>query len=143
MLLKNSNTLPLTKLYSETKFVVLVGEVIKNINRLTKIQLFRNFDNIGMQCGGWSVRWQGFHGNDFWEATNKNSSNASSILDALQLIKEKNNFELIYPNYTTFTNEVQIETERRQYIEKLKSLKKSMNYHNTVILGAFGEDPYA
>jgi beta-glucosidase len=53
--------------------------------------LFRNFDNIGMQCGGWTVRWQGFEGNDFWKDSNKQSSNASSILDALKSIQAKNN----------------------------------------------------
>jgi hypothetical protein len=42
---------------------VLIGEKIHNVNRLTRIQLFRNFDNIGMQCGGWTVRWQGVEGN--------------------------------------------------------------------------------
>ena len=46
------------------------------------MELFRKFDNIGMQNGGWSVRWQGFEGNDFWSGDNKVKSNASSILDA-------------------------------------------------------------
>ena len=63
-----------------------------NINRLTKIQLFRNFDNIGMQCGGWSVRWQGFEGNDFWSGALKTKSNASSVLDALLEIQKVNKF---------------------------------------------------
>lgn len=62
-----------------------------------------------MQNGGWTVRWQGFEGNDFWKDKNKQSSNASSVLDALKALQAKNNFSLIYPNYTTFTNEVQIE----------------------------------
>lgn len=44
-----------------------------------------------MQCGGWTVRWQGFEGNDFWKDSNKQSSNASSILDALRSIQAKNN----------------------------------------------------
>lgn len=61
------------------------------MNRLTKIELFRNFDNIGMQCGGWTVRWQGYEGNDFWKDKNKQSSNASSILDALKTLQSKNN----------------------------------------------------
>ena len=70
----------------------MVGEEILNINRLTKVELFRKFDNIGMQNGGWSVRWQGFEGNDFWSGDNKVKSNASSILDALQAVQKKNNF---------------------------------------------------
>lgn len=96
-----------------------------------------------MQCGGWSVRWQGFEGNDFWTGDNKQSSNASSILDALKAIQQKNNFLLLFPNYTTLTNEVQIELERRSYITSLKNVKKNMNSKNTIIIGAFGEVPYA
>ena len=113
VVLKNSNVLPAKNLYSDIKYVVLIGEKIININRLTRIQLFRNFDDIGMQSGGWSVRWQGFRGNDYWSDENKQLANASSVLDALKSIQKKNNFNLIYPNYTTFTNEVQIENERR------------------------------
>ena len=56
--------------------------------------MFRNFDNIGMQCGGWTVRWQGFEGNDFWTGDNKVSSNASSILDALKDIQKQNNVNI-------------------------------------------------
>ena len=105
--------------------------------------MFRNFDDIGMQSGGWSVRWQGFRGNDYWNDANKKSSNATSILDALKGVQGKNNFTILYPNYSTFTNEVQIETERRQYIDQLKTLRKNMTSKNTLILGVFGEEPYA
>ena len=66
VVLKNTNTLPAKNLMDGIKYVVMVGEKIININRLTRIQLFRNFDDIGMQSGGWSVRWQGFRGNDYW-----------------------------------------------------------------------------
>lgn len=66
-----------------------------------------------MQSGGWSVRWQGFRGNDYWSDENKKSSNASSILDAVKTIQGTNNFNLLYPNYTSLTNEVTIENERR------------------------------
>lgn len=93
--MKNSNILPAKGLLSDIKYVVLVGEVIININRLTRIELFRNFDNIGMQCGGWTVRWQGYEGNDFWKDKNKQSSNASSILDALKTLQAKNNVKNI------------------------------------------------
>ena len=50
-----------------------------------------------MQCGGWTVRWQGYMGNDFWKDNNKQTSNASSILDALKSIQAKNN--VIYSFY--------------------------------------------
>ena len=48
-----------------------------------------------MQNGGWSVRWQGYEGNDFWKDKNKQSSNASSILDALKALQSKNNVNII------------------------------------------------
>jgi beta-glucosidase len=93
VLLKNNmNLLPATNLLSSIKYVVLIGEKIHNINRLTKIQLYRSFDNIGMQCGGWTVRWQGVEGNEFWTGDLKAKSNASSILDALKILQQKNNF---------------------------------------------------
>ena len=41
-----------------------------------------------MQCGGWSVRWQGYQGNEFWSGQNKQTSNASSILDALLALQK-------------------------------------------------------
>lgn len=72
VLLKNANnTLPVTNLKSSIEYVVLVGERIINVNHLSKNQLFRDYDNIGLQCGGWTIRWQGFEGSDFWNGTNK------------------------------------------------------------------------
>jgi beta-glucosidase len=47
-----------------------------------------------MQSGGWSVRWQGFEGNDFWSDANKNSSNATSLLDALKSLQKVNKVKL-------------------------------------------------
>lgn len=76
---------------------------------MTKIQLYRNFDNIGLQCGGWTVRWQGYQGNEFWADANKISSNATSILDALKNLQKTSKFTLYYPNYTSFSNEVTIQ----------------------------------
>lgn len=92
MLLKNTNILPARNLLSSIKYVVLIGEKIHNLNGLTKIRLFRSYDNIGMQSGGWSVRWQGIEGNDFWTGDLKTKSNASSILDALKGLQKINNF---------------------------------------------------
>lgn len=65
VLLKNANNvLPLQ--VSNLEYVVLVGEKTININNLAKNHLFLNYDNIGMQSGGWSIRWQGFEGNTQW-----------------------------------------------------------------------------
>lgn len=113
------------------------------MNGLTKIQLYRNFDNIGMQCGGWTVRWQGYQGNEFWSGENKLSSNASSILDALTGLQKSAKFDLIYPNYTSLTNEISIQNDRTKFINDLKQKKKNFNSRNTLIIGTFGEFPYA
>lgn len=53
-----------------------------------------------MQCGGWSLRWQGFEGNDLWSGNGK-AANASSILNALGNLTGSK-FQMLYPNYTTF-----------------------------------------
>ena len=120
------------------KYVVLLGERIHNINRLTKIQLYRSFDNIGMQCGGWSVRWQGVEGDEFWRGDLKKQSNASSILDALKGLQSKNNFEMIYANYSNLNNELTIEQERNKFVADLKNKRKDMSSRNTLIIGVFG-----
>jgi beta-glucosidase len=57
-----------------------------------------------MQCGGWTVRWQGVEGNLYWTGDLKTKSNASSILDALKNVQKTNNFEIIFPNYSSLTN---------------------------------------
>lgn len=59
-----------------------------------------------MQCGGWSLRWQGFNGNDLWSGQNKVSSNASSIFDAFTSFKNSASakFTMLYPNYSSTTN---------------------------------------
>lgn len=89
VLLKNTNNiLPVRNLKTTIENIILVGESVYNLNGLTKIQLYRNYDNIGMQCGGWTVRWQGYQGNEFWAGDNKASSNATSLLDALQQVQK-------------------------------------------------------
>jgi hypothetical protein len=40
-------------------------------------------------------------------------------------------------------NEVTIEADRQKFLEDLKLKKKSFNSKNTLIIGVFGEYPYA
>lgn len=96
-----------------------------------------------MQAGGWSVRWQGVEGNQFWSGDLKAKSNASSILDALKALQAKNNFEIIYPNYTNINNDILIEQERTKFINDLKVKRSNLTFRNTLIIGAFGQFPYA
>ncbi len=91
-----------------------------------------------MQSGGWTVRWQGIEGNDFWSGALKTKTNASSILDSLKDLQKTSSFELIYANYSTLTNEVTIEQERTKFINDLKTKRKDMNARNTLIIGTFG-----
>ena len=85
MLLKNqNNVIPFNK--DKIQYIVLVGERIININGLARNELFRSFDDIGMQNGGWTLRWQGFEGNSQWHGENLKSTNASSILNGLKNI---------------------------------------------------------
>ncbi len=98
--------------------------------------MFLNYDNIGMQSGGWTARWQGFEGNPIWKGDNKKNSNASSILDGLKNLNQKINF--VYPNYTTFTDTTKISLEREKYLESLRTLRKNMTAKNTLIISVVG-----
>ena len=91
-----------------------------------------------MQCGGWSIGWQGSEGNDFWPEDIRKNMKASTLLDGLLEVQKVNKFEILYPQYTSFTSEISIEEERRKFLEELKKLKRNMTSKNTVIIGAFG-----
>lgn len=64
-------------------------------------------------------------------------------MDALRALQSRNNFELIYPNYTNINNELTIEQERTKFISDLKLKRKDLNSRNTLVIGTFGEFPYA
>ena len=83
VLLKNTNNvIPFSE--SKLKYIVLVGERIIQVKDPGNQELFISYDNIGMQNGGWTLRWQGFMGNSQWKGDNLKLSNASSILSALK-----------------------------------------------------------
>ena len=81
------------------KYIVLTGE------KELAGTVFSDFDNIGAQCGGWTVAWQGYNGNDFWQGVNKNTSGAISILDA---IKSRFTGEIIYNSYKDPKNTTEV-----------------------------------
>ncbi len=68
VLLKNENDfLPLKK--ESLKYIVLVGDrtvdqVYEGEGRVRTV--YQDFDNIGSQNGGWSIRWQGIDGNEYF-----------------------------------------------------------------------------
>jgi len=49
----------------------------------------------------------------------------------------------VYPNYTTLEEQTRVDIEREQFLNELKTLRKSMNANNTIILGVIGESPFA
>ncbi len=70
VLLKNeSDTLPISK---ESK-IFLCG---------------KNADNLGFQCGGWTLKWQGMDGNNFTKGT--------TILQAIENVTKKNGGKIFY-----------------------------------------------
>ena len=69
VLLKNkADYLPVQK--DKIKYVVLVGE--RTVDQTYEGQssriptVYQDFNDIGSQCGGWSIRWQGIDGSDFY-----------------------------------------------------------------------------
>ena len=143
VLLKNDDTLLPVDL-SSLKYVVLTGErdVAQRYESGADISTtYRDYDNIGAQCGGWTIAWQGYNGNYFWEGANKNSSGAYSILDALKK-RMPSGTTIIYNTYQNATNQVEIEQVRNATLKKI-SEATDMTSSNTLILGVISESPYA
>lgn len=100
---------------------------------------YRDYDNIGAQNGGWSLAWQGFYGNGLWDGINKESSKASSILDAFKSRFQEE--QLVYNIYKDPTNDTEIAEVRLQTLRRLEGL--DMNKNNTLIVGVLAEVPYS
>lgn len=71
-------------------------------------------DNLGYQCGGWTITWQGFSGNSYTSGT--------TILDGIKSTVDKNTEVVYLPNPDT------------EYI-------KSSNFNYAIVV--VGEPPYA
>ncbi|KAL4441671.1 hypothetical protein ABPG74_021603 [Tetrahymena malaccensis] len=141
VLLKNDNNLLPINL-SQIEYVILIGE--RDIQERENYQVADEYvvqdtNNIGAQNGGWSVRWQGYEGNEFWSGEYKNSSSAFSIFDSL--VNRLGNDRILKPNYTDIRNYTQIRRERSDFIQRLQSL--NLTSQNTLIIGALTESPYA
>ena len=102
VLLKNSNNvLPVNT--RKLKYIVLTGE--RDLLELgpafsIKHATYRDYDNIGAQCGGWTVSWQGYNGNFLWEGSNKRTSGAKSIVESLKAVFSN---QIFYNNFTDNT----------------------------------------
>jgi beta-glucosidase len=99
-----THTLPID--INKIKNIVLVGEKIIDVQTAQSPQptLFQDYDNIGVQNGGWTIRWQGFEGNKFWQGENKETSRASSILDGLNeaINDSSQDIQLLFPQYASY-----------------------------------------
>lgn len=124
VLLKNSNDiLPLEK--EKIEYIILVGTSLINVRQDDGTYIptfFANYNNIGIQTGGWTVSWQGIEGNDFWLGKYKISSGASSVLDGLKKLA---------PQATLITT-----------LQELAQFPQ-VNAKNSVIVGVLAEPPYA
>jgi beta-glucosidase len=106
---------------------------------------YQDYDNIGAQTGGWTIAWQGYEGNEFWTGKNKETSHATSILDAIKAkFGASDKVTIIYNNYgsTNTTNESKINEIRSNTIQKIGKLK-DMTKDNTIVIGVIAESPYA
>ncbi len=70
VLLKNNSVIPL------------------DASSIDNVFLMGFYDDIGAQCGGWTINWQGQEGNGFWAegSSNKTRAYASSVLDGLRTL---------------------------------------------------------
>ncbi len=136
-----SHTLPID--IDKISNVVLVGEKIIDVQtaQAPVRTLFQDYDNIGVHNGGWTIRWQGFEGNKFWQGKNKETSRASSILDALKAAIGNRNIQLLFPEYTSTTDPAEIDAARGEFLDALSEL--DLTSENTVIIGVLSEVPYA
>lgn len=145
VLLKNKDSvLPIQP--QQLQYIVLVGEDIIPVQQGTKPQpeLFQTFNNIGAQNGGWSLRWQGYEGNEYWLGTHQKMTHASSIVGGISQIVAPYKTQVLYTHYTEPTiNMDAVKVQRAQFMAQLKQLLPKMTPHNTVIIASLAEPPYA
>ncbi|MCC6712129.1 MAG: glycoside hydrolase family 3 C-terminal domain-containing protein [Candidatus Dadabacteria bacterium] len=125
--------------------IVLVGEKMIDVQTTGDpvTTLFQDYDNIGVQNGGWTIRWQGFEGNKFWRGENKATSHATSILDSLNAAVAESglDIQLIYPDYASSTDLDEIAAAREVFLNTLAGL--DLTGGDTIIIGVLSEVPYA
>lgn len=146
VLLKNEkDLLPVDP--TKLKYIVLLGQRTVPVKSGKKSSpeptLFLDFDNIGAQNGGWTVRWQGVEGNRYWQGEHKEKAHASSLLDGLtQLLQDYPDVTLLYPKYSSYTDQSTIAKESSEFLDLLKS-EDDISSDNTLIIVTLAESPYA
>jgi beta-glucosidase len=94
---------------------------------IQNVFLMGKYDDIGAQCGGWTINWQGQGGNGYWAkgSINKTTSYASSILDGV--------VSILGDTPTYFLGENSIVTGDLS----------DVNVSNSIAIIVIGEYPYA
>ncbi|CAD8161610.1 unnamed protein product [Paramecium octaurelia] len=139
VLLKNdANALPANK--NTIKHVILLGDRYVPIGN-GEYKLFSDYDNIGAQNGGWTIRWQGYNGNDYWTGDLKVQSKASSILDAIKTRFQ--DAEIHHPKYTDPSDLNAILADRNTFRNQLNTMKDQFTSANTIVINVLAENPYA
>ncbi|MGB7978903.1 MAG: glycoside hydrolase family 3 N-terminal domain-containing protein [Chlamydiales bacterium] len=111
VLLKNGAVIPVTA--GNTEFVFLMGD----------------YNDVGVQNGGWSVNWQGQKGNYYWTGLDKTTSNATTILDGI--------------NNTALAPEAQIITGETAVLNYPLGGMGGPTGANSIAVIAISEFPYA
>lgn len=145
LLKNNQDLLPVNP--AALKYIVLVGQRIVPVQiddaGTVRQTLFQDYDNIGAQNGGWTVRWQGFEGNGCWQGDLKEQAHARSLLDGLsEIVKDHPQIQLLYPRYSSFTDLKMIEKESALFFASLKNIP-DFSPQNTLIVATLAESPYS
>ncbi len=83
VLLKNdNNTLPLNS--NKLKYIILLGQ--HRVKKNGGSEVYPLYNNLGVQNGGWTIRWQGYEGNFMWNTREKRSAHGSTLLDGIKSI---------------------------------------------------------
>ncbi|CAD8100354.1 unnamed protein product [Paramecium sonneborni] len=139
VLLQNKDdVIPVNK--NSIQHVILLGDRYVPIGN-GQYQIFQDYNNIGAQNGGWTIRWQGYNGNDYWTGNLKDQSQATSILDAIKTRFQE--AQIHHPQYNDPTNYNAILQDRAAFKNKLDSIKDQFTETNTILIHLLAENPYA
>lgn len=92
-------------------------------DKIENVVLMGDYDDIGKQCGGWTILWQGFTGNQWWMpgSAAKKHSGAVSYIEGL-----KHNLP-----------------SAKNFITDLSRSNVELDKQNTIAVVVLSEDPYA
>ncbi|ODN43562.1 glycoside hydrolase family 3 protein [Piscirickettsia litoralis] len=146
VLLKNNHRIqPINQ--HNYQYIILLGNH-EHLPQIEGGETVYDYNNIGMQNGGWTIRWQGYLGNTFWRGQNKKESYATSLLDGmiknlnsqqkLAIVVDKLKDKQLFPSKLSPSLVVLTLNELQGYINQYQ-----LTGANTLAIGSLGEYPYA